>query len=66
MATPRYQWIVEREEELMAEQTRRIERNMVGSMCPDPKCVIKTLRRKYAPYGRKLLRDMPVPKTGEE
>ena len=46
------QWIVMQEEEIDAEVSRRIQRQLIGKMCPDRTYIVEKMRRTYSKYGK--------------
>ena len=45
--------MTEREEELQAENTRRIERILTGRRCPKRRHIVEKMREEYSKYGKK-------------
>lgn len=44
--------MTEREEELQAENTRRIERMLTGRCCPKRRHIVEKMREEYSKYGK--------------
>ena len=53
MTASRYQWMVMEDEALDEENARRINKKLIGTMCPDREAIVEKMRRKYSRYGRR-------------
>jgi len=46
------QWIVMQEEEQYEAICRKIQRQLIGKMCPDRAYIVEKMRRTYSKYGK--------------